>query len=141
MIVDDRTGEAGKRTTVDASEIVLPLVRQHVDALAVIFAAGGIAVLVKAEPEDERVATFARALGWTPGAPTVFRMSASGRRQLAEGCQKIGDSVTHDWCARKSPPHRVFILDGNGSSLLVNFDPDRGAYSLEPGSMDAERRS
>lgn len=81
----------------------------HAEALAPIFDAGGIAVIVH-EPDDDN-AQVAATLGWPGRESRVFRMSAAGRRGLAQACSETDDQATAEWLSRKHG-RRVFVIDG-----------------------------
>lgn len=108
----------------------------HADAIAPICAVGDIAVVVfELDPSFHE---GVRQWGWDGSCP-VFRLSNARRKNAIRYFRQIGDTVSANWFERKQD-ERIFLFNGPGSSLLINFKPGEG-YSLEPGSLDANAKT
>ena len=110
-------------------------IKPHVEAIAPIAMNGGIAVVVF-EPDAE-LRDALRNIGWD-GTAAVFELSAGRAAAMAEGCARLGDTVTQAWLLRAGTG-RIFLW-AQSATLLVNFVAGRG-FSTEPGSLEGERVS
>jgi hypothetical protein len=120
-------GRAGDDVTGFFKELGAFLAK-HADLLLPIFNRGGVAIAFY-EFADE---TTARAWGWSPERP-ILAMPRKLKKRLAQT-----DKATKRWLAEPHfGPHRVFMCVHRGT-FLVNYVEGEG-FSLEPGSIDAER--
>ena len=107
-------------------------IQPHAGTIAQIVSDGGIAVVVF-EP-GPRITKVARQIGWDKYTAPVVRMPDAFRFDLA-----MADTGTRRWLKRPADGGgRLFVMSGDGT-LLVNIT-ERG-FSLEPGSLDHERKA
>jgi len=117
----DATDLAAAATTDASLEPLLAEIRAHAEDITRGWAQGGIMVLVSGaeSPDAEH---YAAGLGRAKRGPAVFRMSAAGRRTLADGLRREGDAAGAEWCNRKAGPRRLLVIDGaTAGHLLVNY--------------------
>ena len=104
-------------------------IKPHAETISPIHLSGGIAVVVyNWHGDDETLEACATGRG-----AQAFRLPPRVKNQLRDA-----DHITRAWCDRKGPG-RLFVLTGRGT-FLVNFDPESGGYSFEPGSLDAQKQ-
>lgn len=119
-------------------EVYERLIKPHEEDVDRIFGYGAVAVVVDVveveSAERARVEAGMRNMGWD-GDATVFRLSDSTARRIADNCRRMGDSITGAWLLRSTSKGRLFYINSLGGTLLLNYDADEGVWEPEPGSI------